>query len=222
MIIVRCNFSTNATINIRFRREHEITEELEEDRKIVLQNAVTNSIVHQINRILLATLSPTAPYLLESQVDFEPRIEAFWFAGGIERPLQARKSMEKIDKVKEIANDPINIPVQYIGTPILQLRHQFPLREIASSVQSSNPELHVPVFQFDPRVLSYRFSHRYATCIPGFWPGDFTEFGLLSYHNLNDICFGPLGLDEDAITVQAIYASYSWLLSQASYQGNNC
>lgn len=200
-------------------KKQEITEEIENIKEKLLNDAVTNALVFQINRIMLSALSSTTPHLLETEVDFKPRIEAFWFAGDIQRPTLQRKAREGIEHLKEYANDPINMPVQYVGSPILQLRHQFPLKEIVSPIYSTNPELSIPEFKFDPRVLAYKFSYKHATNIPGFWPGDPAEFGLLSYHNINNVFFNSKIKDEEAITVQAIFASYSWLLSQACYQG---
>lgn len=206
-------------INSYYRKKQEIIEEIDREKEKLLQNAITKALVFQINRIILANLSSTTPYLLETEIDFEPRVEAFWFAGGIEHQHLSKIPKLKSEFLKERLRDAVTIPVQYVGSPILQLRHQFPLREIFSLNQSINPELLIPEFKFDPRVLGYKFAYRHATCIPGFWPGDSSEFGLLSYHNLNDLTFNFLPLNEEAITVQAIFASYSWLLSQACYQG---
>lgn len=201
-------------------KEQEITEEVDGEKKKLLQNAITKALVFQINRIILTVLSSTTPHLLETEIDFEPRVEAFWFAGGIEHQHLSKIPKLKSEFLKERLRSPVTIPVQYVGSPILQLRHQFPLREIFSLNQSLNPELLIPEFRFDPRVLGYKFTYKHATCIPGFWPGDPSEFGLLSYHNLNDLTFNSLlPLTEEAITVQAIFSSYSWLLSQACYQG---
>ncbi|OAD60324.1 28S ribosomal protein S30, mitochondrial [Eufriesea mexicana] len=161
--------------------QQEIKEEIKEEKEKLIQNSITNALVFQINRILLAALSPNTPHLLEAEIDFEPRVEAFWFVGGIERSPRSVKAREKSVYFKHRANDPVNVPVQYLGSPILQLRHQFPLREILSTEQSINPELSIPTFKLDPRVL--------------------------------------VGMSEETITVQAIFASYAWLLSQASYQG---
>ncbi|XP_017795818.1 PREDICTED: 28S ribosomal protein S30, mitochondrial isoform X2 [Habropoda laboriosa] len=199
--------------------EHKVADQLEEERKKILEDEITKALVYQINRIILATLSSNTPHLFEAEIDFEPRVEAFWFVGGIERPTLSSKATENPDCTKEHASEPINMPVQYYGSPILQLRHLLPLKEILSLTESSNPDLSIPEFKFDPRVLGYRLSHKHATCIPGFWPGDPAEFGLLSYHNLNEVYSDTRNVDDDAITVQAIYASYGWLLSQACYQG---
>ncbi|XP_003703244.1 mitochondrial ribosomal protein S30 [Megachile rotundata] len=206
-------------------REHEITIKTSEDKK-KLQDDVVRTLVYQINRILLTTLSSTLPHLLETQIDYEPRVEAFWFAGGIDPPTLLRKAKANFKRQKEYADDPVNMPVQYLGSPILQLRHEFPLKEIVSSDKYTSTELSVPQFKLDPRTLGYTFSYRHATSIPGFWPGDPAEFGLLSYHNSNNLENNLENLQnnleyyyEDSYMVQAIFASYSWLLSQASYQG---
>ncbi|CAL7945468.1 unnamed protein product [Xylocopa violacea] len=170
-------------------REQEIIEEVDKVKQKKLQDANTNMLVYQINRLILAAMSSSMPHLLETQVDFDPRREAFWFVGGIEPPALLRKAKENSKRAKNYANEPINIRVHYLGSPILQLRHQFPLREIVSLTESTNSELNIPECKFDPKVLGYFMSRR--------------EFPLR----------------EEAITVQAILASYGWLLPQACYQG---
>lgn len=168
-------------------------------------------------------MSPTVSHLLETEIDFEPRVEAFWFVGGIDPPTLVKKAKTNSEWNKDYADDPVNIPVQYSGSPILQLRHLFPLKEILSLSDSENPQFDVPEFKFDPRVLGYQFAYKKATSIPGFWPGDPAEFGFLSYHSATHLMnkLETLKFDNicDALTVQAIFASYGWLLSQACYQG---
>ena len=200
-------------------REEGVTGETENNE--ALRNDITNAVTYQINRILLTSLSSTVPHLMEAEVDFEPRVEAFWFAGGIDPPHILKQSKEAREFTKEYANDPVDMPVQYVGSPILQLRHRVPLKEIIPKHESENPELSIPVYKFDPRVLGYKFEYKHATSIPGFWPGDPSEFGLLSYHNANHLLQRPKNYKDEsqALTVQAIFASYSWLLSQACYQG---
>ncbi|XP_076748855.1 mitochondrial ribosomal protein S30 [Xylocopa sonorina] len=200
-------------------REQEIVEKVDKVKQKQLQNANTNTLVYQMNRLILAAMSSSMPHLLETQIDFDPRREAFWFVGGVQPSASIKKMRESSRNMKDYVNEPITMPVHYLGSPILQLRHQFPLREIISLTESANPELNIPEFKFDPRVLGYFRSFRHATCIPGFWPGDIAEFGLLSYHNLNSLYLTGFPLLEEAITVQAIFASYGWLLPQACYQG---
>ncbi|CAK9809468.1 28S ribosomal protein S30, mitochondrial [Anthophora quadrimaculata] len=200
-------------------REGKLAGILEEEKEMIIKDEISNALVYQINRIILTTLALSTPHLLEAEIDFEPRIEAFWFIGGVDRSTMSKRSRKNISSEEKYINEPINMPVRYVGSPILQLRHLIPLREFVSLAESTNPDLTVPKFKYDPRVLGYSFAHKHATCIPGFWPGDPAEFGLLSYHNANRIFCRPLDLGNNAITVQAILASYGWLLSQACYQG---
>lgn len=178
-------------------------------------------MVHRINRTMLVHLAPKNPHLLHTEVDFEPRLEASWFMGGIDPPNFIRKFRESVPFLKEYVNNPIDLPVQYIGQPVMHLRHKHPLREIIPLRDCENSALDVPAFKFNPKVLAYTLEKRHLTNIPGFWPGDENEFGLLSYHNCTYLQNKPEKYNDTstALTVQAVLASYSWLLSQACYQG---
>ncbi|XP_031838818.1 mitochondrial ribosomal protein S30 [Nomia melanderi] len=179
-----------------------------------------NAVVHQINRILLSALASFFPHLMEVQVDFEPRLEAFWFVGKAPRGSAS-------DAIAEVEPKPFkkyqlkDMPVQYVGSPILQLRNKFPLKEVISLNELYTLEFNVPKFNLNPKVLGHTFLYKHATSIPGFWPGDPDEFGSLSYHYTDNLLHRPKTMDDtlDAVTVQAIIASYGWLLSQACYQG---
>ncbi|XP_046825717.1 28S ribosomal protein S30, mitochondrial [Vespa crabro] len=202
------------------RRKHELNE-IQLEKKSTMESIITNAIVYQINRILQLNLVNIRPHLLEIQTDFEPRVEAFWLVGGIEPSGLQSKAKKRIHWMRQYAYDPIDIPVQYYGNSILQTRHNLPLKEIMSLSECEDSSLTVPQFKFDPRVLGYTLNRKHATNIPGFWPGDPCEFGLLSYHNCATIVERPEKCNDesDAFLKQAILASYSWLLSQASYQG---
>lgn len=58
---------------------------------------------------------------------------------------------------------------------------------------------------------------------PGFWPGDYDEFGLLSIHGRGHLLVRRESYGEqdhlEALHCQAIKNSFGWLLAQASYQG---
>lgn len=181
-----------------------------------------NDLIQKINRTMLMHLSPKYPHLLHAEVDFEPRLEASWFLGGMEPSFKRKLMRKRNPKLQDFVHEPVTMPVQYNGAPAMHLRHKHPLREIISlSECENNPAFDVPTFEYQPNVLEYRFKRQHLTNIPGFWPGDENEFGFLSYHNcwylekkselFNDIT--------TALSVQAIFASYSWLLSQACYQG---
>lgn len=205
---------------MHFRRKHELNE-IQLESKSTIENIIANAVVYQINRILQSNLVGIRPHLMEIQTDFEPRVEAFWFVGGIDPSGLEIKSRRKFRWMRDYIYDSINMPVQYYGKSILHTRHNLPLKEIMSLSECEDSSLTVPQFKFDPRVIGYALDRKHATNIPGFWPGDPCEFGLLSYHNCGYIAERPETFkdESDALLKQAILASYSWLLSQASYQG---
>ncbi|XP_076293892.1 mitochondrial ribosomal protein S30 [Lasioglossum baleicum] len=180
-----------------------------------------NNISYQINRIILTALASQYPHLMEAEVDFEPRIESFWLVGKCKYPSQSTSETDA-KGLKCRGNSVLNDePVQYIGTPTLQLRNTLPLKEFFSSSECNRFEFEYPKFYLSPKTLGYRYEYKHATNIPGFWPGDPAEFGLLSYHNCSLLAYRRPTFDDkdDALIAQAIFASYSWLLSQACYQG---
>ncbi|KAI4482764.1 hypothetical protein M0804_008617 [Polistes exclamans] len=199
------------------QRKHELKEDQLES-KAKMEEVLANAVVYQINRILQSNIVTIRPHLLEAQTDFEPRVEAFWFVGGID-PSGLIMNVRKRNWNKHCMNDPINLPVQYYGKSILHLRHDFPLNEIMSLSECEDSSLTVPQYKLDPRSLGYVLKYKHATSIPGFWPGDPCEFGLLSYHNCGYLAERVCDDKSDALLTQAIFASYSWLLSQACYQG---
>ncbi|XP_011867652.1 PREDICTED: 28S ribosomal protein S30, mitochondrial [Vollenhovia emeryi] len=211
------------------RREHEMKPDkfpLDEhikafDRKINMEEIISKALVHRINRTMLIHLAPENQHLLHTEVDYEPRLEASWFMGGIDPPEYRRRFRKSRDFLKEHVDEPIDLPVYYTGQPVMHLRYRHPLREIIPLSDCENPDLDVPTFKMDPEVLTYTLDRKHLTNIPGFWPGDENEFGLLSYHNCTYLQTRPETYNDTstALTVQAILASYSWLLSQACYQG---
>nr|XP_033343091.1 28S ribosomal protein S30, mitochondrial [Megalopta genalis]XP_033343092.1 28S ribosomal protein S30, mitochondrial [Megalopta genalis] len=177
-----------------------------------------NAVIYQINRIILTALALLYPHLMEVEVDIEPRIEAFWLRGKSYDPKQDTEAKKPRMYSTEVLKD---VPIQYYGFPILQLRNRLPLKEILSERECNNFKFEYPKFHQDPYMLGYRLEYKHATNIPGFWPGDPSEFGLLSYQNYCNLEFRKPSFDDtlDVISVQAIFASFSWLLSQACYQG---
>lgn len=67
----------------------------------------------------MKNVSAKAPHLLESEVDFEPRHEAFWMCGGIEPPIDKKIWLEPTKtrplKTDEEKKQPIDRPFQYFG-----------------------------------------------------------------------------------------------------------
>ncbi|KAG5339332.1 RT30 protein, partial [Acromyrmex charruanus] len=211
------------------RREHEIKADkfpLDEnikasDRKINMEEIISKALIHRINRTMLIHLTSENPHLLHTEVDFEPRLEASWFMGGLNPPNFVRNFRKSVKFLKEFVDDSVNLPVQYFGQPVVHLRHKHPLRQIIPLSDCENSALEVPTFKLNPKVLTYTLEKKHLTNIPGFWPGDENEFGLLSYHNCTYLQTRPEKYNDTsaALTIQAVLASYSWLLSQACYQG---
>lgn len=192
------------------------------DRKFKMEDIISKALIAKINRTMLIHLAPKNPHLLHTEIDFEPRLEASWCMGGINPSNFVRKFRKSVKFLKDYVDDPVDLPIQYFGQPVMHLRHKHPLREIIPLSDCENTALDVPTFKLNPRVLGYTLERKHLTNIPGFWPGDESEFGLLSYHNCTYLQRRPETYNDTstALTKQAILASYSWLLSQACYQGN--
>ncbi|XP_029668999.1 39S ribosomal protein S30, mitochondrial [Formica exsecta] len=209
------------------RREHEIETGTSDEnivnleKELKIKNNICQGLIQKINRTILIHLSSMYPHLLQTEVDIEPRLEASWFTGGIDPPPFTKRYRKRIKSLRNSIDDPVDLPVQYLGHPAMHLRYKHPLREIIPLSECTNPALEVPTFKMCPLVLTYRLGRRHLTNIPGFWPGDENEFGFLSYHNCTSLQKRLKKYDDtfEALTVQAILASYSWLLSQACYQG---
>ena len=61
------------------------------------------------------------------QVDFDPRLEAFWRVGGF-HPTKEDRELRKAKQLAEFMIDaPIDRFFQYFGSPLLQLRSKLPL-----------------------------------------------------------------------------------------------
>lgn len=191
------------------------------EKELKIKNNICQGLIQKINRTILIHLSSMYPHLLQTEVDIEPRLEASWFTGGIDPPPFTKRYRKRIKSLRNSIDDPVDLPVQYLGQPAMHLRYKHPLREIIPLSECTDPALEVPTFKMCPLVLTYRLGRRHLTNIPGFWPGDENEFGFLSYHNCTSLQKRLKKYDDtfEALTVQAILASYSWLLSQACYQG---
>ncbi|CAH2242412.1 28S ribosomal protein S30, mitochondrial [Pararge aegeria] len=203
--------------------ERNIVTSLDKPEKQQISDAHTKNIVKQINRIILNNLTDKVSHILSSQVDYDPRHEAFWFIGSVDLPWDVRKWRKKQKWYKGRLDQPLDRPVQYIGSPILTIRNHLPLKPIIDHSEAENPDFKVPKFSHIPESVGYFSEFRHGTNIPGFWPGDFDEFGLMSFHGRGHILdrsesFGPED-NLEALHCQAIKASFGWLLAQASYQG---
>ncbi|XP_072938081.1 uncharacterized protein mRpS30 [Epargyreus clarus] len=203
--------------------EHDTTPYLIRDSVQEKEINLTKRIVKQINRIIMNNLSDKVSHMLSSQVDYDPRHEAFWFVGGVDIPSRVQKWRKQFRKLKENEYSPIDRPIQYIGHPLLTIRNTMPLKPIIPYEQVSNAEFNVQQYTTAPERVGYLAEFRHGTNIPGYWPGDYDEFGLLSYHGRAHITTREKSYGEEdnleALHCQAMKASFGWLLAQANYQG---
>ncbi|XP_055637779.1 28S ribosomal protein S30, mitochondrial [Toxorhynchites rutilus septentrionalis] len=191
------------------------------------EEIVTAALLSGLNRILVNRISEQYGYLNEVELDFDPRHEAFWFLGGIPPPSLVKKIREGVEWQKTFADDPYDRKIQYVGKPYLAVRHRNPLDPISpdnlDTLDLKADQVEIPAFKYDPITLGYRTEQRHATTIPGFWPGDQHEFGLVSYqrrsHSQLRHTYCTVDDLQEALHSQGIFSSFAWLFGQACYQG---
>nr|CAH7747179.1 unnamed protein product [Callosobruchus chinensis] len=121
-----------------------------------------------INRLLTNYLSKQYSHLSEAQVDFEPRIESTWYAGGMNPPENIRRMKNGRKSSKEYKDDPTDRIIVFLGSPILTLRSVQPLPMVMSNSEFENPSLELPEWKFDPRVVGTKTEqNRRIVNVPG-------------------------------------------------------
>uniref|UniRef100_A0A0K8SKB9 28S ribosomal protein S30, mitochondrial n=1 Tax=Lygus hesperus TaxID=30085 RepID=A0A0K8SKB9_LYGHE len=198
-------------------------------------------LVERINDVLLSSLSMQYQHLLDATVDYNPRLEAFWLAGNFHPSVELykertneKKRLEKENK-RKVKPEPIDIDpaqvvehhIQYIGHPLVQLRSKLPLTQLDTDmVADRDPELdkflsetyYSPSLRFGLQEI-----RRFGTNLPGFWPGDECEHGLISYHYMKDVNDVPDSMVEaerrSRLKSQAILSGFGWLHAQAALLG---
>lgn len=197
-------------------------------------------LVERINDVLLSSLSMQYQHLLDCVVDYRPRVEAFWLVG--EFHPSSKVYNERKDKVKELEKEnkkqdrlsfkkkidivpeaPVEHHFQYKSHPLVQLRSQYPLTQWDTSFLPEEDNDNMTEVSYSP-ITQYGLeeTRRHGTNIPGFWPGDNAEFGLVAYHHMRDDVTVPESMKEhernSRLMCQAILNGFSWLHAQASYQ----
>lgn len=80
----------------------------------------------------------------------------------------------------------------------------------------------IPVVKFDPTTLGFTHDHRHGVSVPGFWPGNVREYGLISFQEKNSAFKNKSPHESDAqnaIHAQGVLTSHAWLQAQACFQG---
>jgi small subunit ribosomal protein S30 len=120
-----------------------------------------------LSQPLLQIFKTGVKFFFLIQVEIDPRVESFWSAGGMNPPTFLRIQKEKLPWLKDVADKPVDRWFQYVGSPILHLRHELPLPAVVEMLESESPDFDVPFFHYDPKVLGFHDEHRLGTNIPG-------------------------------------------------------
>lgn len=88
---------------------NQIDDAAERERQLSLK------ICSDINRVLLLALRPTKSHLDQTELDIEPRHEAFWFVGGINPLLAVQRARKKLPFLRDTAMKPHDRAFQYQG-----------------------------------------------------------------------------------------------------------
>lgn len=54
-------------------------------------------------------------------MDYDPRIEAFWFMGGVDVPQNLVNWRNRFEWLRDRLHEPIDRPIQYIGIGVVLL-----------------------------------------------------------------------------------------------------
>jgi small subunit ribosomal protein S30 len=129
------------------------------------------------------------------------------------------------DRLKEFKSEPVDRSIQYIGSPMLALRHQYPLEPFDNNPNFREPNSKIPteIKNYDPIACGFTTEHRHGVTVPGFWPGNVREYGLLSYFDRSVVLNRKesFGIEDNksAIKAQGILSSFAYTFGQACYQG---
>ncbi|CAH0553313.1 unnamed protein product [Brassicogethes aeneus] len=213
-------------ISIEVEGQKRLHEVIKEDLPIhEVENIFSSSISKQINRIIINNLKKAYPHLLDVQVDNDPRVEACWYAGGMVPPENIKRYREGREWTKEFKDLPTDRLMSYEGKVNLSLRTNAPLPAFVNYSEAENPDFDVPFFKYDPRTVGTKTLHKRIVNVPGFWPGDPNQFGILSYHPRGHLHtrerFNDPQEHKEALHRQGILASFAWLSAQANFLGFN-
>eukprot|EP00096_Caligus_rogercresseyi_P004044 TRINITY_DN18173_c0_g1_i1.p1 TRINITY_DN18173_c0_g1~~TRINITY_DN18173_c0_g1_i1.p1 ORF type:complete len:588 (-),score=190.63 TRINITY_DN18173_c0_g1_i1:385-2148(-) len=174
--------------------------------------------------------------------DVFPRLEAFWFKGGIhpdrrmvkkrrgtvETRLKRRELKGTLEDHKDTIFEPYERALAYNGTPLLTKRHSsflpsfLPMEECLRSFEEEEEFLH------DPRSLGFPCTHVRGRNIPAVWSGSSSPCLNISFlsslnksKNLStQTCFseGHMSPDDEAL-VKTLFHSFASCLSSSTYFG---
>lgn len=204
-----------------YRYTHDLTNDLKTTEEI--ESIVSSAVVEKITREIINVASQNIQHLKDVEIDISPRIESSWVVGGMLPPERVksyrRNAPASFQSERDRENEPIDRVIQYNGSPMLALRSAKPLLPILPAAECEGEELVVPFWKYDPRTVGTLTDYKHVTNIPGFWPGDINNFGLLSIHCSSHLSTRQFNDRKDALHRQGALASFAWLSAQANYQG---
>ncbi|XP_071523594.1 large ribosomal subunit protein mL65 [Panulirus ornatus] len=183
----------------------------------------TQNFLFGLHRIMASTLESSVQHIKESVVDVRPQIEAFWILGGIPPDRILKKARRNSPQKKDIEHEPIDRPVQGKSNPFLGVRVIDGLPEVVGKDDPMASSGTVPNIYMDPRAFGFRFKHKHATTVTGFWPGEAKQHSQLWLHTRELIPkfaqeYGPHNADA-ALVHKLVVASFSQALAHATYLG---
>jgi len=207
------------------------------------ENDSSRAVIKRIHEIIQSHLALSHQHLKDSVEDYDARNESFWFRGGVQPDQSMRRKRKGImDKMKEkklkgerivefaegYLESPYERSLQIKHSSVVQVRHELPLDEFISRDDPLCTEIKVPIVDFDPRAFGLRAKCQHGTNIPGYWPEDSHQQGLLAYHTrvngYNSKCVMNSSLHDEQVTREqdvskGILTNFSWLLPQACHLG---
>lgn len=183
----------------------------------------TQNFLLGLHKILAAALAPTSEHIKDSVVDVRPRVEAFWFLGGLQPDNLLKKKRRNFKPMKDREHELMERAMQAESSPSLCVRTSLGLPEVVSREDSLATSAPVPVENLDPRAYGLKFEHKHATIVTGFWPGETKEHSQLWLHSREfeerfGMEFGPHNV-HNALMQKMIVSSFSQALAHATYQG---
>jgi len=205
----------------------------------------SENVIAKIHEVLQAHLALTQPHLRNSAEDYGARNEGFWFRGGIKpdkimltKRQANKKYQEKKLKLGRIGEDQVATEeeinaayeraIQIKHTSVVQLRHEHPLQEFVDRDDPLSTNIKVPIVDVDPRIFGIKAKAQHGTNIPGYWPEDSNQMGLLAYHTrMNRYNYDDAGEKNPALEkferaqdiAKGIQTNFAWTLAQACHLG---
>lgn len=76
--------------------------------KATKEERTIRNFVPQLNRLLIGTLTSENDHLGSTEIDLQPRVEAFWSLGGIEPDKTLKKARKENERYGGKEEDPID------------------------------------------------------------------------------------------------------------------